>query len=123
MFLAELQPQEKKAFLELAYLVASADGHLTPKEEALLEEYKKEMVMEESHKIENLSFEKIVSQFQSERSKNIALTELLSLIFSDGVYHEEERKSIQMIKEHFGFNPNQFNSFKDWVENIRKLSQ
>lgn len=123
MFLDQLQPDEKIAFLELAYLLASADGILAVKEELILEEYRHELQIDEKYKIRHLSIEEILKAFQSERSKNVALTELFRLIFSDGVYQDEERNSVQLIKTYFGFDPHQFQSFKDWVLKIRELSE
>lgn len=122
MFLFELQGQEKIAFLELAYRIASVDGYLTPAKEILLEEYAAEMYIED-YKIQNMPIEEALSQFQSERSKHIALIELLKLVFSDGVYRPGERKSIQLIKEYFKFDPNEYNSFRDWITKIKELQE
>lgn len=123
LFLDQLQPEEKIAFFELAHLLASADGVLAVKEELILEEYRHELQINDDYAIRNLSIEEILQAFQSERSKNVALTELFRLIFSDGIYQDEERKSVQLIKTHFGFDPHQFQSFKDWVFKIKELSE
>jgi tellurite resistance protein len=120
MFLAELQQEEKEAFLELAALIAKIDGNKSIFENSLLTEYKKEMGIED-YFISGLTIEEIVLVFKSERSKNIVLTELLRLVFSDGVYHDQERASIRLIKKHFGFNADEYESFKDWIIKIKEL--
>ncbi len=122
MFLSELEPKERVAFLELAHKVANLDGHLTPAKEVLLLEYATEMNIED-YKVQYLSLDDILPYFSSERSKHIALTELLRLIFSDGVLHNAERKSVELIKKHFQFDPNEYTSFKDWVVKIKELSK
>jgi uncharacterized tellurite resistance protein B-like protein len=121
MFLAELQPEERKAFLELAALIAKIDGNLSIFENSILNSYKKEMGLE-SYKIEGLAIDEILTVFKNERSKNIVLTELFQLIFSDGVFHNQESDSVQVIKTHFGFDSNEFGSFKDWIVKIKELS-
>ncbi|MEW9668569.1 hypothetical protein [Ammoniphilus sp. 3BR4] len=122
LFLFELNFEEKIAFLELAHRIASVDDCLTPAKEILLEEYAAEMYIEE-YKIQHMPMEEALSYFQSERSKHIALIELLRLIFSDGVYRPGERKSIQLIKEYFKFDPNEYNSFRDWITKIKELQE
>lgn len=121
MFLAELQPNEQKAFLELAALIASVDGNISIFENSILKKYQKEMGLED-YKIEGLAIEDILNTFKNDRSKNIVLTELFKLIFADGVFHDHESESIRMIKTHFGFDANEFRNFKDWIEKIKELS-
>lgn len=121
MFLAELQPEEKKAFLELAAMIANIDGNLSIFESSILSKFQKEMGLKD-YQIEGLAIEDILITFKTERSKNIVLAELLQLIYSDGVFQEKESETIQIIKEHFGFDANEFGSFKDWIEKIKELS-
>lgn len=123
MFLNQLQPEEKIAFFELAHLLASADGILALREELILDEYRQELQIDPDYQIRHLSMDEILQAFQSERSKNVALTELFRLIFSDGVYQDEERRSVQLIKTYFGFDPHHFQSFKDWIWKIKELSE
>jgi len=121
VFLAELHPIEKEAFLELAVLMANIDGNLSIYESTILEKYQKEMGLEE-YTIKGLSLDEILSSFQNERSKHIVLTELLQLIYADGIYHEQERKSVRLIKEHFGFDASEYKNLKDWIKKIKELS-
>jgi tellurite resistance protein len=121
MFLAELNQEEKQAFLELAELIASVDGNRSIFENTILTKYKKEMGLS-TYKNRGLAIEEILIVFKTERSKNIVLAELLKLIYSDGVFSDHESESIRLIKAHFGFNPDEYGSFKDWIEKIRELS-
>jgi tellurite resistance protein len=121
LFLAELQPEEKKAFLELATLISTIDGKLSIYEHTVLKKFKKEVGLED-YQIKGQAIEDVLAIFQSERSKNIVLTELLQLIYSDGVFHEQESESVRFIKEYFGFDSHEFGSFKDWIGKINELS-
>jgi len=121
MFLAELQPEEKTAFLELAVLIASIDGNLSIFETTILNKYQKELELED-YVPTGMAVEEILKTFKSERSKNIVLTELLQLIYSDGVLQDQENEIVRLIKEHFGFDPDEFGSFKDWIDKIKELS-
>ncbi|KHD85123.1 hypothetical protein [Heyndrickxia ginsengihumi] len=121
MFLAELQLKEKEAFLELAALIAKSDGRLSIYEDVIFEKYQKEMGLE-NYTIKGLEISEIVKLFTNERSKTIALTEILRLIFSDGVFHDQERESINLVMTHFGFDPHEYGSLKDWVLKIKDLS-
>jgi tellurite resistance protein len=121
MFLGELQLVEKKAFLELANLIAKVDGKSSVFESKTIKEYQKELEIGD-YTIRGISIENILEEFKSERSKNIVLAELLRLIYSDGVFHEKERESVNLIKKYFGFNPNEYDSFKDWIIKIKELA-
>ncbi|WML23899.1 hypothetical protein [Neobacillus sp. OS1-33] len=121
MFLAELQAEERKAFLELASLIAKIDGKVSIFENSILIKYQKEMGFED-YKIKGLEIGEILKEFKTERSKNIVLTELLQLIYSDGVFHDQESETIQFIKSYFGFDSNEYGSFKDWIVKIKELT-
>ena len=121
MFLEELHPEEKTAFLELAVLIASIDGNVSIFETSILNKYQKELGLDDYKPI-GKALEDILNSFKSERSKYIVLTELFQLIYSDGVFHDQESKFVQLIKEHFGFESDEFGSFKDWIDKIRELS-
>jgi hypothetical protein len=121
MFLTKLQQEEKEAFLELAYLMATVDGKFSVFENPVIAKYQKEMDLED-YKIKGLAIEDILKVFKEERSKHIVLTEILRLVYSDGIVHETEQASITLIKEHFGFEANRYANFKDWIEGIKKLA-
>jgi tellurite resistance protein len=121
MFLAELQPEEKNAFLELAALMAKIDGNYSIYENPIMNEYIKEMEIED-YAIRGLAINEILEVFKNERTKNIVLSEILRLIFSDGVFHDLERESVHFIKKYFGFDSNEYDSFKNWVLKIKELA-
>lgn len=121
MFLTKLQQEEKEAFLELAYLMANVDGKFSVFENPVIAKYQEEMELKD-YKIKGLAIDDILKVFKEERSKHIVLTEILRLVYSDGIIHETELESITLIKEHFGFDKDKFANFKDWIEGIKELA-
>ncbi|QQZ07786.1 hypothetical protein [Heyndrickxia vini] len=122
MFLRELNQKEKEAFLELAYLIAKIDKNQSIFENSILIKFKTEMGIDK-YSIKGSDIEDILEVFENDRTKNIVLVEILRLIFSDGVFHDFERESIQLIKKHFGFDKDDYQSLRDWVIKIKELEQ
>jgi hypothetical protein len=121
MFLAELQTEEKEAFLELASMMALIDGNLSIYESSIIEKYQKEIGLED-YKIKGLALEDILDRFDSDRSKNIVLTEILRLVYSDGIFQDQEIESVRLIKNYFGFGQDEYGTYKDWIMKIKELS-
>ncbi|PTY82034.1 hypothetical protein [Heyndrickxia sporothermodurans] len=122
MFLRELNQEEKEAFLELAYLISKIDKNQTIFENSIINKFKTEMGIDK-YSIKGSDIEDILKVFENDRTKNIVLVEILRLIFSDGVFHDFERESIQLIKKHFGFDKDDFQSLRDWVLKIKELEK
>lgn len=121
MFLAELEIEEKEAFLELASMMALIDGNLSIYENTIIEKYQKEIGLNQ-YQIKGLALEEILGRFKNERSKNIVLTEILRLVYSDGIFQDQEKESIRLIKNYFGFDQDEYGTYKDWVLKIKELS-
>lgn len=121
MFLDELQPEEGMAFLELAALISKVDGNLSIYESSVLHKYKKELGLED-YRIKGLDIEDILKTFKNVRSQKIILAEIFKLIFSDGIFHNQERESVRFIKKYFGFDESEFGDFKSWINSIKELS-
>lgn len=120
MFLNELNVLEKKAFLELAHLVAISNGELADEESSLLEAYEKEMEIGLNiEDLENLSLEEIVPMFSSEHSKRIAFIESIALALADGEYQEADL--INKIREAFGFSKEYYESVKKWIASFNSI--
>ena len=63
----------------------------------------------------------IMQHFTDEQTKNIVFVEILALIFADGNYAEEEKMIIKEIKEEFGFSPDKYERYKNWVQRFNEL--
>ncbi|KAB3534501.1 TerB family tellurite resistance protein [Alkaliphilus pronyensis] len=123
MFVNTLTKNEKKAFLEIAHIIAKSNGYVDEKEQALLDQYAHEMYIidEDVYQLQNISLEEVLANIESEQSKRVIFLESIALAFADGIYHEEQRNIIKQIKDTFGFSDEIYKEYKQWVIDISKL--
>ncbi|MBW7477573.1 TerB family tellurite resistance protein [Paenibacillus oenotherae] len=124
MFLHFLQKKEhKEAFLEIAHLVAKADGFVHRKEQGYLRAYRDEMKMPESDYefTGERELADIIGDLKEDQVKNIFFAEILLLTFADGDYNDAEKQITQEMKRLFGFTDETYGVFKDWVIRMDKL--
>ncbi|WP_256760962.1 TerB family tellurite resistance protein [Cohnella sp. WQ 127256] len=124
MFLHFIQSKEhKEAFMDLAQLVAKADGYISGNEERYLQSFRNEMNMEvdmkQSASERNLS--DIIESIKDEQVKNIFMVEILLLVFSDGDYSEDEQQIVLEMKRIFGISDETYDSYKKWVIRVEQL--
>jgi tellurite resistance protein len=123
MFLNVLNEQEQTAFMQLAHLVAIADGYIDEKESQMMTLYKQEIGKIGDIAFEEASLQDLITLFTTEESKNAAFIEILSLIMSDGVYSDEERAIAKDITIGFGFTQQKYERCKEWVRKISDTYQ
>lgn len=122
MFLEELNHEEKITFLELAHLVAHANGMVDEKEQLMMDRYDREMGIDIQVKdLKELSLESIISVFTTPKVKRIVFLEVIGVAFADGVYHEEQKLMINEIREAFGFSIEEYEEFKGWITKVNGL--
>lgn len=118
MFLHFLQTKEhKEAFLELAHVVAKADGFVHRKEQGYLNSYlvELEMLQSDFEFTEERELSDILGNIEDEQVKKIFLAEILLLIFADGDYNDDEKLVTRDMKRLFGFSEETYELFKSWV--------
>ncbi|MCQ6563127.1 TerB family tellurite resistance protein [Paenibacillus mendelii] len=123
LFLHFLQTKEdKEAFLELAHVVAQADGFVNSKERGYLRSYMAEMNLHESEYnfSEARELSAIIGELKVEQVKNIFFVEILLLMFADGDYNEEEKQIVMDLKRLFGYSDETYESYKNWVIRMDK---
>lgn len=101
MFLNQLSEKEKDAFISLSVHAANSDGVFADEEKVMIQEYCREMGLA-NFDIENVkSMGDVVDVFKESdlHIKKIVLLETLGLVYSDGIYDEEEKG---FIKEYAG---------------------
>lgn len=124
MFLHFLQSKEhKEAFLELAHLVANADGFVNKKERGFLQSYMDEMDISQSDMSFSLDrqLSDIIGGLKDEHVKNIFFAEMLLLIFADGDYNDDEKQITMDMKQIFGLSDETYEAFKSWVIRMDQL--
>ena len=106
MYLMNLSEKVKKAFLELAYLVAVSDNDFGDEEKTVMEAYKKELQIE--YDLQNIDGSidpdaavRVLCAEASEDEKKIIVFEIVGLAMTDNLYDDEERKMIRQMNAAF----------------------
>lgn len=120
MLLGQLRTPEKFAFLRLAHYLAKTDGTYSQKEEELIDEYCFEMG------IDNIEFkddklENILKEFKSQKSKKIALMELMILAHIDDTFNLYEHKTVQIIAQSFDIKQEHILFYSTWGKAVAAL--
>ncbi|OBZ17261.1 MULTISPECIES: TerB family tellurite resistance protein [Bacillales] len=124
MFLHFLQSKEhKQAFLELAHLVANADGFVHKKERGFLQSFMEEMdiVQTDFSFSQEKQLSDIIGGLEDEHVKKIFFAEILLLIFADGDYNDDEKKITHDMQKLFRFSDETYENLKDWVIRMDQL--
>jgi len=122
MFLHQLNNSERKAFIELAHLVANASGIINDQERQMIDTYSREMEISiKVEDVEELSLEHIIAKFESEASKKVSFIEAIAIAYADGVYEEEEKQVINRIREAYGFSQEYYEDVKAWLISFNEI--
>lgn len=116
MYLSILKEKEKKMFLDLAYVLSSADGNMADEEKAMIDHYCDEMGIEK-HTPSIVDKSEIVNELAKAtdlQSKRIIIFELIGLAIADNSYDETEKQFI--IKA-----VSQFELSKDYMDSCEKI--
>ncbi|MBD3922034.1 TerB family tellurite resistance protein [Paenibacillus sp. PR3] len=121
MFLHFLQQKEhKEAFLELANIVANADGFVNLKEKGGLRMIAAELDLPAAAATSR-SIADILGCVQDERVQHIFLVEILLLCYVDGDFNDDEKAVIMEMKQRFDISDEKYEAFKGWVIQLDKL--
>lgn len=122
MFLNRLSLPEKEAFLLLAHHIAHVDGEFSEPEQSIIDKYCMEMQIDDVvYDPEHFDLTGLLSVFDKESHKKIALLEIMALVFSDGTLHSAEETTLQSVVAHFEINPNLAIVYKEWAKGILAL--
>ena len=122
MFLGLLNKNEKIAFLQLAHHVARSDGDFSEKQKEIIANYCFEMQVDDISYNENeFDLVAVLKNFKSNKSKKIALLEIMALIYSDYYVHPEEKKIIDKMVEVFNFNKELALLYLEWTKAMLAL--
>ena len=122
MFLHRLNNDEKLAFIELAHHIARSDNDFSSEEQTIINTYCLEMGIEDITYNENdFNLDSSVSKLISSQSQKIVLMEIMALIYSDGILHEEEKKILDFLIEKFDVSSSLSDVYKEWSISILSL--
>ena len=116
MWLASLTDEQRKALLGLAHNVVVADGLLDPNEEGMMDELKREMDLQPATEADYLELDGIGAIFPTQRTRTIAMLNLLRLSYVDGAFEIEEECLLKEISDAFGITDSQFMLLNNWVK-------
>ncbi len=122
MFLNRLEINEKKAFLMLAHHIARSDGDFSESQESIISKYCMEMQVDDvTYEEESFNLTQILAEVESPSSQKIILLEVMALIYSDSILHEEEKKILDELIHEFGLNPSLAIVYGEWAKSILAL--
>ena len=115
------QNEHKKAFLELANIVANADGFVNLKERGGLRMIAAELGLPAAATATSRSLEDILGCVQDEHMQHIFLVEKKQQSKNDNENKDEEKKHKKKMKRLFGISEEKYDAFKEWVIRVDKL--
>ncbi len=123
MWLSGLTEQQRVALLGLAHDVVVSDGILDPNEELMLDEFKREMMLNPDTQSEYLDLNGIEAIFDSNRSRVIAILNLLRISYVDGAFEVEEECLLKEVSRIFALSPERFMLLENWVKRLISLEE
>ena len=123
MWLSSLQLEQRHALLGLAHNVVVSDGLLDPNEEGMLDEFCREMGLQNDTNIEYLELDGIGAIFDTRRVRVVALLNLLKLSYADGAFEIEEECLLKQIGECFEIDDAEFLLLDNWVKRLISLEE
>ena len=119
MFLTELNYVEQQLFLNLCIHAANANDLLGEEEKYMIQDYGREMKIEEPSFLEMKSLEAVIAEINrisDLRSKKIIVLELLGLMMVDKEYDEHEKIFMKTLAEKIGIEKDLFNEIAEKLD-------
>jgi len=124
MFLGLLGKEEKIAFLQIAHHMARSDGDFSDKQKEIIATYCYEMGIDDIEYDENnFNLDLILKTIKNRESQRIVLLEIMALVYSDNILHEEEEKILNHMIDIFGFDKNISNLYGEWTKAMLALTE
>lgn len=122
MFLNRLKKKEKVAFLELAHHIARSDSDFSEFQQSIIDKYCMEMQIEDiEYDEKKFNIDKSLSKIKKTKSQRIVLLELMALVYSDNILHDEERKILNTMIEKFKMKKSLAIVYGEWAKSILAL--
>lgn len=121
MFLHELRPEQRRAFLVLARQVIDADNRLAIQEVERLDRF----YIEAGLGAETAAAPNVVGDvnllFGTDRSRVVVLLNLLQIAYADGVLHPSETAAIRSVAAQLQVDAGTFSAVLDWAARYQAL--
>ncbi len=123
MFLHSLNDEQRQAFICLAHDVVVSDGELSPGEQLMMLELRREIGLPdtfEAHYIPVAGIEKI---FDSRKSRVATIIALIRLGYADGAFEIEEQSLLKDICNAFQISGKEYATIENWVRRLIALER
>lgn len=123
MFLQEFDKTQKEAFICLGHNVVVADGDLTPDEQVMMNNLKREIGLETSFDPHYITLDGINEIFTTHRSRVAVLINLVRLGYADGAFEVEEQMLVEQVCKHLEIGDEEFSRIENWVRRLIALEK
>lgn len=123
MFLKELTPEEKEAFISLCIHAASANSILEDTEFEMIEEYCKEMGIAFFNPKRVIDIDKVIELFSDSevRHKKIVINGIFGLMYADGSYDKKEKDFFYDLAYKIGLSEHEVMVQADLMERYMRI--
>lgn len=121
MFLHELSPEQRRAFLVLARQVIDADRRLAIQEVERLDRLYVEAGMETEHADAPNAVGDLNHLFSTDRSRVVVLLDLLLVAYADGRLHPRETEAIRDLAARLQVDAGTWEGALDWARRYHVL--
>ncbi len=124
MFLNMLEKKDKEVFLQLAHYIARSDSDFSSKQKDIISTYCQEMQIDDID-FDSITFdlETVLQEVSNKKAQKVILLELMALVYSDNILHEQEQKVIDKMLEAFNLDNNIAKLYAEWTKAILAISK
>ena len=123
MFLYNLNRNQKEAFICLAHVVAVSDGELSPGEQQMMGELKREIGLSSEFEPHYMPIDGIGDIFNTRSSRVATIIALIRLGYADGEFEIEEQFLLKEICATFEVTEPDFTIIENWVRRLVALER
>jgi tellurite resistance protein len=123
MLLSLLTDEQKEAFFCLAHDVVVSDGDLTPGEQAMMEEMRREMGLARDFEPHYLGVDGMEQLFDTKKTRATVLISLIRLGYADGAFEIEEQSFLKLLCRTFEISESEFVLIENWVRRLIALER
>lgn len=123
MFLHELDQRQKEAFICLAHDVVVSDGELSPGEQRMMDELRREIGLAPEFEPHYIPVEGIEKLFDTRHARVATVIALIRLGYADSAFEIEEQFLLKDVCQAFEITEVQFTRIENWVRRLIALEE
>jgi tellurite resistance protein len=123
MLLSTLNRKQQESFICLAHSVVVSDGDLSPGEQGMLDDMRREMALPESVEACYLNIKGMDEVFDTKQVRAVAMIALIRLAYADGAFEIEEQCFLRDLSRAFELSNPDFELIDNWVGRLLALER